>query len=228
MGSDQEATCEKDCKFLFDDIKDEMERVKTLLDLDSWACEFGAEALDDLVNKLASENTHYNDTYKLAKCFISHINSGDNADGKNANDDGADDDSDCYAFYMALIEELGIDLDTIKDQGVKDKSYDITLPMKDGLFTVSVKPFAPYVAEPWRSEIAKKANEKKVRGKRDDGMRVDPRWHYFVSWAKYWDVILNSNSEYAAKLRERDPEHAKRETPTHFSNAVMKKWLRKS
>lgn len=95
--------------------------------------------------------------------------------------------------------------------------------MSDGPFTVSVKPFDPYVPEPWRSEIAKKAEDLE-----DDGKRVDPRWHYFVSWAKYWDVILNSNSEYAAKLRERDPEHAKRETPTHFSNAVMKKWLRKS
>ncbi|MFR3833595.1 MAG: hypothetical protein ACLTEP_08515 [Collinsella sp.] len=201
MGSDQEATCEKDCKFLFDDFRDEMERVKPLLDLDHWSCEFGAEALDDLVNKLASENTHNNDTYKLAKCFISRINS----------DDNADDDSDCYAFYMALIEELGIDPDAVKD--VKDNYFGITLPMSDGPFTVSVKPFDPYVPEQLWNEVGKK---------------VDPRWHYFVSWAKYWDVFLNSNSEYAEKLRERDTDHKDCDAPTSFRNRVMKKWLGRS
>ena len=211
MGSDQEAACEKDCKFLFDDFRDDMERVKPLLDLDHWSCEFGAEALDDLVKKLASENTHNNDTYKLAKCFISHINSGDNADDKNANDDGADDDSDCYAFYMALIEELGIDPDAVKD--VKDNYFDITLPMSDEPFTVSVKPFDPYVPEQLWNEVGKK---------------VDPRWHYFVSWAKYWDVCLNSNSKYAEKLRERDTDHKDCDAPTRFTNRVLKKWLGRS
>lgn len=201
MGSDQKTSRENGRIYYFDSCKGEMERVKPLLDLDLWAREFGAEALDDLVNKLASENTHSNDTYKLAKCFISCI------DG----DENADDESDCYAFYMALIEELGIDPDAVKD--VKDSYFDITLPMSDGPFTVSVKPFDPYVPERLWDKVSKK---------------VDPRWHYFVSWAKYWDVILNSNSEYAAKLRERDPKHAKRDTPTHFSNAVMNKWLRKS
>lgn len=207
MGSDQETTCEKDCKFLFDDFRDEMERVKPLLDLDHWARACGDEELKELLDDLAEEGKRKrkNSTYKLAECFTECI--------KN---DGKDDGSDNWAFYMALIEELGIEPQAVKY--VKDDYFDITLPMSDGQFTVRVKPFDPYVPEPWRSEVIKKA----------DDQRVDPRWHYFVSWAKYWDVILNSNSEYAAKLRERDPEHAKRETPTHFSNAVMKKWLRKS
>ena len=223
MGSDKKTSSENGLIYYFDnrkEDKDEMERVKPLHDLDVWERAYGDEEFKELLDDLVEEGKriHTNSVYDLAKCFISYIDS----------DENADDDSDCYAFYMALIEELGIDPDTVKDEDVKAKSFDITLPMKDGPFTVSVKPFAPYVAEPWRSEIAKKANEKKVRGKKDDGIRVDPRWHYFVSWAKYWDVILNSNSEYAAKLRERDPEHAKRETPTHFNNAVMKKWLRKS
>lgn len=207
MGSDQETTCEKDCKFLFDDFRDEMERVKPLLDLDHWARACGDEELKELLDDLAEEGKRKrkNSTYKLAECFTECI--------KN---DGKDDGSDNWAFYMALIEELGIEPQAVKY--VKDDYFDITLPMSDGQFTVRVKPFDPYVPEPWRSEVIKKA----------DDQRVDPRWHYFASWAKYWDVILNSNSEYAAKLRERDPEHAKRETPTHFSNAVMKKWLRKS
>lgn len=201
MGSDQEATCENGRTYYFDSRKEEMERVKTLLDLDSWACEFGAEALDDLVNKLASENTHNNDTYKLAKCFISYIDS----------DENADDESDCYAFYMALIEELGIDPDAVKD--VKDNYFDITLPMSDEPFTVSVKPFDPYVPEQLWNEVGKK---------------VDPRWHYFVSWAKYWDVFLNSNSKYAEKLRERDTDHKDCDAPTRFTNRVLKKWLGRS
>lgn len=207
MGSDQEATCEKDCRFLFDDFKDEMERVKPLLDLDHWSRACGDEEFKELLDDLAEEGKRKrkNSTYKLAECFTECI--------KN---DSKDDVSDNWAFYMALIEELGIEPQAVKY--VKDDYFDITLPMSDGQFTVRVKPFDPYVPEPWRSEVIKKA----------DDQRVDPRWHYFVSWAKYWDVILNSNSEYAAKLRERDPEHAKRETPTHFSNAVMKKWLRKS
>jgi hypothetical protein len=207
MGSDQEATCEKDCKFLFDDFRVEMERVKPLLDLDHWARACGDEEFKELLDDLAEEGKRKrkNSTYKLAECFTECI--------KN---DGKDDGSDNWAFYMALIEELGIEPQAVKY--VKDDYFDITLPMSDGQFTVRVKPFDPYVPEPWRSEVIKKA----------DDQRVDPRWHYFVSWAKYWDVILNSNSEYAAKLRERDPEHAKRETPTDFSNAVMKKWLRKS
>lgn len=207
MGSDQEATCEKDCKFLFEDFRVEMERVKPLLDLDHWARACGDEEFKELLDDLAEEGKRKrkNSTYKLAECFTECI--------KN---DGKDDGSDNWAFYMALIEELGIEPQAVKY--VKDDYFDITLPMSDGQFTVRVKPFDPYVPEPWRSEVIKKA----------DDQRVDPRWHYFVSWAKYWDVILNSNSEYAAKLRERDPEHAKRETPTDFSNAVMKKWLRKS
>lgn len=205
MGSDQEAICEKDCKFLFDDFKDEMKRVKPLLDLDLWAREFGAEALDDLLKKLASENTYNNDTYKLADCFIDCIeNDGIPKDKSVIESDG-------YAFFMALIEELGIEPQAVKS--VRDKPFDITLPMINGLFTVNVMPFDPYVPEQLWGKV---------------GKRVDPRWHYFVSWAKYWDVILNSNSEYATKLRERDPEHAKRDTPTHFSNAVMKKWLGRS
>ncbi|MBS6479473.1 MAG: hypothetical protein KH350_08290 [Collinsella sp.] len=221
MGSDEKTASKNGRKRYFDSRKEEMKKVKPLLNLDLWKRVYGNENFKDLLDDLAGEKERIeeNPTYDLAECFTDYIEKGDRLD---------DDGSDCYAFYMALIEELGIDPDTVKDEDVKAKSFDITLPMKDGPFIVSVKPFAPYVAEPWRSEIAKKANEKKVRGKRDDGMRVDPRWHYFVSWAKYWDVILNSNSEYAAKLRERDPEHAKRETPTHFSNAVMKKWLRKS
>lgn len=201
MSSDQKTSRENGRIYYFDSCKGEMERVKPLLDLDLWAREFGAEALDDLVKKLASENTHSNDTYKLAKCFISCI------DG----DENADDESDCYAFYMALIEELGIDPDAVKD--VKDSYFDITLPMSDGPFTVSVKPFDPYVPERLWDKVGKK---------------VDPRWHYFVSWAKYWDVFLNSNSKYAVMLRERDTDHNDCDAPTPFRNLVMKKWLRKS
>ena len=201
MGSDQKTSRENGRIYYFDSCKGEMERVKPLLDLDLWAREFGAEALDDLVNKLASENTHSNDTYKLAKCFISCI------DG----DENADDESDCYAFYMALIEELGIDPDAVKD--VKDSYFDITLPMSDGPFSVSVKPFDPYVPERLWDKVGKK---------------VDPRWHYFVSWAKCWDVFLNSNSKYAVMLRERDTDHNDCDAPTPFRNLVMKKWLRKS
>ena len=217
MSSDQEATCEKDCKYLFDDFKDEMKRAKLLADFGHWKCAYGDEEFNELLDDLAEEGKRKrkNPTYKLAECFTECI--------KN---DGKDDGSDNCAFYMALIEELGIEPQAVKD--VKNNYFDITLPMSDGQFTVHVKPFGPYVPEPWRCEIAKKANEKKVRGKRDDGMRVDPRWHYFVSWAKYWDVILNSNSEYAAKLRERDPKHAKSKRIGGFSNAVMNKWLRKS
>ena len=206
MGSDQKTSSEDGRMYYFDSRKGEMERVKPLLDLDLWAREFGAEALDDLVKKLASENTYSNDTYKLAKCFISRIESDENAEDKNA-----DDGSDCYAFYMALIEELGIEPQAVKD--VKDNYFDITLPMSDGPLTVSVKLFNPYVPERLWDEVGKK---------------VDPRWHYFVSWAKYWDVFLNSSSKYAVKLRERDTDHNDCDTPTHFGNAVMKKWLRKS
>lgn len=207
MGSDQEATCEKDCRFLFDDFKDEMERVKPLLDLDHWSRACGDEEFKELLDDLAEEGKRKrkNSTYKLAECFTECI--------KN---DGKDDGSDNWAFYMALIEELGIEPQAVKY--VKDDYFDITLPMSDGQFTVRVKPFDPYVPEPWRSEVIKKA----------DDQRVDPRWHYFVSWAKYWDVILNSNSEYAAKLRERDPKHAKSKRIGHFSNQAMKKWLGRS
>ena len=73
MVSDQKTFSEKNCKFPFDDFKDEMERVKPLLDLDLWAREFEAEELDDLVKKLAAEKTYGNDTYKLADCFIECI-----------------------------------------------------------------------------------------------------------------------------------------------------------
>lgn len=223
MGSDQKTASKNGRTYYFDsrkEDKEEMERVKPLHDLDVWERAYGDEEFKELLDDLVEEGKriHTNSVYDLAKCFISYIDS----------DENADDDSDCYAFYMALIEELGIDPDTVKDEDVKAKSFDITLPMKDGPFTVSVKPFAPYVAEPWRSEIAKKANEKKVRGKKDDGIRVDPRWHYFVSWAKYWDVILNSNSEYAALLRERDTTHSDCAHPTGIHNSVLKKWLRRS
>lgn len=208
MGYDKKTSSENGRIYYFDsrkEDKEEMERVKPLLDLDLWARKFGAEALNDLLKKLASENTHNNDTYKLADCFIDCIENDGIPRHKSVIE------SDNYAFFMALIEELGIEPQAVKS--VRDRPFDITLPMINGLFTVSVKPFDPYVPEQLWGKV---------------GKRVDPRWHYFVSWAKYWDVILNSNSEYAAKLRELDPEHAKRDTPTHFSNAVMKKWLRKS
>lgn len=205
MGSDQKTSSEKDCKFLFDDFRDEMERVKPLLDLDLWAREFGAEELDDLVKKLAAENRYGNDTYKLADCFIECIEN----DGIPKDESVAK--SDNYAFFKALIEELDIEPQTVKY--VKDNYFDITLPMSDGPFTVSVKPFQPYVPERLWGKVGKK---------------VDPRWHYFVSWAKYWDVILNSNSKYAVKLRERDTDHNDCNTPTPFRNLVMKKWLRES
>ena len=208
MGSDEKTASKNGRKRYFDSRKEEMKKVKPLLNLDLWKRVYGNENFKDLLDDLAGEKERIeeNPTYDLAECFTDYIEKGDRLD---------DDGSDCYAFYMALIEELGIEPQAVKY--VKDDYFDITLPMSDGQFTVRVKPFDPYVPEPWRSEVIKKA----------DDQRVDPRWHYFVSWAKYWDVILNSNSEYAAKLRERDPEHAKRETPTHFSNAVMKKWLRK-
>lgn len=210
MDSDQEATCENGRTYYFDSRKEEMERVKTLLDFDSWACEFGNGEPDkikgELIELLKNETEGNNNAYKLAKCFIGCIDSDEKAEDKNA-----DDDSDCYAFYMALIEELGIDPDAVKD--VKDNYFDITLPMSDEPFTVSVKPFDPYVPEQLWNEVGKK---------------VDPRWHYFVSWAKYWDVFLNSNSKYAEKLRERDTDHKDCDAPTRFTNRVLKKWLGRS
>lgn len=51
MGSDQKTSSENGRIYYFDnrkEDKDEMERVKPLLDLDLWAREFGAEELDDL------------------------------------------------------------------------------------------------------------------------------------------------------------------------------------
>lgn len=205
MGSDRKASSENGRIYYFDSRKEEMERVKPLLDLDLWARKFGAEALNDLLKKLASENTHNNDTYKLADCFIDCIEN----DGIPKDESVIE--SDNYAFFRALIEELGIEPQAVKD--VKDSNFDITLPMSDGLFTVSVKPFDPYVPERLWGKVGKK---------------VDPRWHYFVSWAKYWDLIPNSNSEYATMLRERDTDHAKRDSPTGFRNDVMKKWLGRS
>lgn len=54
MGSDQKTSSENGRIYYFDnrkEDKDEMERVKPLLDLDLWAREFGAEELDDLEKK---------------------------------------------------------------------------------------------------------------------------------------------------------------------------------
>lgn len=214
MGSDQKTSGENGRKRYFDSRKGEMKKVKPLLDLGLWRRAHGNEAFKDLLDDLAEEKERIeeNPTYYLAECFTDYIEKGDRLD---------DDGSDCYAFYMALIEELGIEPQAVKD--VKHHSFDITLPMSDGPFTVSVKPFEPYVPEPWRSEIAKKAENLE-----DDGKRVDPRWHYFVSWAKYWDVILNSNSEYAAKLRECDPKHAESKRIGGFRNDVLKKWCSRS
>ena len=51
MGSDQKTSSENGRIYYFDnrkEDKDEMERVKPLLDLDLWAREFGTEELDDL------------------------------------------------------------------------------------------------------------------------------------------------------------------------------------
>ena len=70
MSSDQKTSSENGRKRYFDSRREEMERAKPLLDLDLWACEFGAEALDDLLNKLAKESEEDNDIYKLADCFI--------------------------------------------------------------------------------------------------------------------------------------------------------------
>ena len=208
MGSDQKTSSENGRIYHFDnrkEDKEEMERVKPLLDLDLWAREFGAEELDDLVKKLAAEKRYGNDTYKLADCFIECIeNNGIPKDESVAK-------SDNYAFFKALIEELGIEPQSF--EAVKDNFFDITLPMSNGPFTVSVKPFQPYVPERLWGKVGKK---------------VDPRWHYFVSWAKYWDVILNSNSKYAVKLRERDTIHSNRDNPTGIHNSVLKKWLRRS
>lgn len=216
MSSNQKTASKNGRKRYFDSRKEEMKKVKPLLDLDLWKRAYGNEEFKDLLDDLAEEieRKKGNPTYDLAECFIDYIEKGSSID---------DDGSDCYAFYMALIGELGIDPDTVKD--VKDNYFDITLPMSDGPFTVCVKPFAPYVPEPWRSEIAKKADHQE-----DDGKRVDPRWHYFVSWAKYKDVILNSNSEYASMLRKRDINYVNAKNPCigGFSNQVMKKWLRKS
>lgn len=190
MGSDEKTASKKGRKRYFDSRKEEMKKVKPLLNLDLWKRVYGNENFKDLLDDLAGEKERIeeNPTYDLAECFTDYIEKGDRLE---------DDGSDCYAFYMALIEELGIEPQAVKD--VKHHSFDITLPMSDGQFTVSVKPFEPYVPEPWRREIAKKSDDQE-----DDGKRVDPRWHYFVSWAKYKDVILNSNSEYATLLRKRD------------------------
>lgn len=216
MGSDQKTSSENGRKRYFDTRKEEMKKVKPLLDLGLWKRAYGNEEFDDLKDDLAEEieRIEENTTYNLAERFTSYIAKGDSID---------DDGSDCYAFYRALIEELGIEPQAVKY--VKEQSFDITLPMSDGPFTVSVKPFQPYVPEPWRSELAKKAENLE-----DDGKRVDPRWHYFVSWAKYWDIILNSNSEYAALLRKRDANYVKAKIHRieGFGNAVLKKWCGRS
>lgn len=170
MGSDEKTASKNGRKRYFDSRKEEMKKVKPLLNLDLWKRVYGNENFKDLLDDLAGEKERIeeNPTYDLAECFTDYIEKGDRLD---------DDGSDCYAFYMALIEELGIEPQAVKD--VKHHFFDITLPMSDGQFTVSVKPFEPYVPEPWRSEIAKKSD-----GQEDDGKRVDPRWHFFVSWAK--------------------------------------------
>lgn len=216
MGSDEKTASKNGRKRYFDSRKEEMKKVKPLLNLDLWKRVYGNENFKDLLDDLAGEKERIeeNPTYDLAECFTDYIEKGDRLD---------DDGSDCYAFYMALIEELGIEPQAVKD--VKHHSFDITLPMSDGQFTVSVKPFEPYVPEPWRSEIAKKSDDQE-----DDGKRVDPRWHFFVSWAKYKDVILNSNSEYATLLRKRDVNYvnAKNHSIGGFSNDVLKKWCGRS
>ena len=215
MGSDEKTASKNGRKRYFDSRKEEMKKVKPLLNLDLWKRVYGNENFKDLLDDLAGEKERIeeNPTYDLAECFTDYIEKGDRLD---------DDGSDCYAFYMALIEELGIE-PQVKD--VKHHSFDITLPMSDGQFTVSVKPFEPYVPEPWRSEIAKKSDDQE-----DDGKRVDPRWHFFVSWAKYKDVILNSNTKYAAELRERDDKYDEAKNPGIgvISNKVLKKWLGRS
>lgn len=216
MGSDEKTASKNGRKRYFDSRKEEMKKVKPLLNLDLWKRVYGNENFKDLLDDLAGEKERIeeNPTYDLAECFTDYIEKGDCLD---------DDGSDCYAFYMALIEELGIEPQAVKD--VKHHSFDITLPMSDGQFTVSVKPFEPYVPEPWRSEIAKKSDDQE-----DDGKRVDPRWHFFVSWAKYKDVILNSNTKYAAELRERDDKYDEAKNPGIgvISNKVLKKWLGRS
>lgn len=216
MGSDEKTASKNDRKRYFDSRKEEMKKVKPLLNLDLWKRVYGNENFKDLLDDLTGEKERIeeNPTYDLAECFTDYIEKGDRLD---------DDGSDCYAFYMALIEELGIEPQAVKD--VKHHSFDITLPMSDGQFTVSVKPFEPYVPEPWRSEIAKKSDDQE-----DDGKRVDPRWHFFVSWAKYKDVILNSNTKYAAELRERDDKYDEAKNPGIgvISNKVLKKWLGRS
>lgn len=216
MGSDEKTASKNGRKRYFDSRKEEMKKVKPLLNLDLWKRVYGNENFKDLLDDLAGEKERIeeNPTYDLAECFTDYIEKGDRLD---------DDGSDCYAFYMALIEELGIEPQAVKD--VKHHSFEITLPMSDGQFTVSVKPFEPYVPEPWRSEIAKKSDDQE-----DDGKRVDPRWHYFVSWAKYKDVILNSNSEYATLLRKRDVNYVnvKNHSIGGFSNDVLKKWCGRS
>lgn len=216
MGSDEKTASKNGRKRYFDSRKEEMKKVKTLLDLDLWKRVYGNENFKDLLDDLVGEKERIeeNPTYDLAECFTDYIEKGDRLD---------DDGSDCYAFYMALIEELGIEPQAVKD--VKHHSFDITLPMSDGQFTVSVKPFEPYVPEPWRSEIAKKSDDQE-----DDGKRVDPRWHYFVSWAKYKDVILNSNSEYATLLRKRDVNYvnAKNHSIGVIRNKVLKNWCGRS
>lgn len=217
MSSDEKTASKNGRKRYFDSRKEEMKKVKPLLDLGLWKRAYGNEEFKDLLDDLAEEKERIeeNPTYDLAECFADYIGKGDRLD---------DDGSDCYAFYMALIEELGIEPQAVKN--VKEQSFVITLPMSDGSFTVNVKPFDPYVPEPWQSEIAKRANAKKSDDQEDDGKRVDPRWHYFVSWAKYKDVILNSNSEYAALLRKRDLNYvkAKNHGIGGFSNDVLKKW----
>lgn len=216
MGSDEKTASKNGRKRYFDSRKEEMKKVKPLLNLDLWKRVYGNENFKDLLDDLAGEKERIeeNPTYDLAECFTDYIEKGDRLE---------DDGSDCYAFYMALIEELGIEPQAVKD--VKHHSFDITLPMSDGQFTVSVKPFEPYVPEPWRREIAKKSDDQE-----DDGKRVDPRWHYFVSWAKYKDVMLNSNSEYATLLRKRDVNYvnAKNHSIGGFSNDVLKKWCGRS
>lgn len=55
MSSDQKASSENGRKRFFDSRREEMEKVKPLLDLGLWKCAYGDEDFKDLLDNLAEE-----------------------------------------------------------------------------------------------------------------------------------------------------------------------------
>ena len=75
MSSDQKASSENGRKRFFDSRREEMEKVKPLLDLGLWKCAYGDEDFKDLLDNLAEEieRKKENPTYDLAERFTDYI-----------------------------------------------------------------------------------------------------------------------------------------------------------